>query len=59
MIDERHVDAILRIPSDFSEVYIDRKFNTINFVWVDSSTATLVKGYIEGSIKAMGSIKYI
>ena len=32
MIDERHVDAILRIPSDFSES-LYRQESSINFVW--------------------------
>ena len=52
MIDERNVDAILRIPSDFSEsLYRQESSIQLILYGVDSSTATLVKGYIEGSIK--------
>lgn len=52
MIDERRVDAILRIPSDFSEsLYRQESSIQLILYGVDSSTATLVKGYIEGSIK--------
>lgn len=63
MIDERNVDAILRIPSDFSEsLYRQESSIQLILYGVDSSTATLVKGYIEGSIKqweALNKSKFI
>ncbi|WP_308008120.1 ABC transporter permease [uncultured Fusobacterium sp.] len=52
MMDERNVDAILRIPSDFSEsLYRQESSVQLILYGVDSSTSTLVKGYVEGSIK--------
>lgn len=63
MIDERNVDAVLRIPSDFSEsLYRQESSIQLILYGVDSSTATLVKGYIEGSIKqweALNKSKFI
>lgn len=63
MIDERNVDAILRIPSDFSEsLYRQESSIQLILYGVDPSTATLVKGYIEGSIKqweALNKSKFI
>lgn len=52
MMDERNADAILRIPSDFSEsLYRQESSVQLILYGVDSSTSTLVKGYVEGSIK--------
>lgn len=63
MIDERNVDAVLRIPSDFSEsLYRQESSIQLILYGVDPSTATLVKGYIEGSIKqweALNKSKFI
>lgn len=63
MIDERNVDAILRIPSDFSEnLYRQESSIQLILYGVDSSTSTLVKGYVEGSIKqweALNKSKFI
>lgn len=63
MIDKRNVDAILRIPSDFSEnLYRQESSVQLILYGVDSSTSTLVKGYVEGSIKqweALNKSKFI
>ncbi|MDU1911671.1 ABC transporter permease [Fusobacterium sp.] len=63
MIDGRNVEAIIRIPSDFSEsLYRQESSIQLILYGVDSSTATIVKGYIEGSIKqweALNKSKFI
>ena len=52
LMSERKVDGILRIPSDFSEnLYKGESSVQLILYGVDSSTATTVKGYIEGSLK--------
>ena len=52
LMDDRKVDAVLKIPSDFSEnLYKQKSSIQLNLYGVDSSTATTVKGYIEVSIK--------
>lgn len=52
LMDDRKVDAVLKIPSDFSEnLYKQKGSIQLILYGVDSSTATTVKGYIEVSIK--------
>lgn len=52
LMDDRKVDAVLKIPSDFSEnLYKQKSSIQLILYGVDSSTATTVKGYIEVSIK--------
>ena len=52
LMDDRKVDAVLKIPSDFSEnLYKQKSSIQLILYGVDSSTATTVKGYIEISIK--------
>ena len=52
LMDKRDVDAIIRIPSDFSEnLYKQKSSMQLILYGVDSSTATTVKGYVEGSVK--------
>ena len=57
LMDKRKVDAILRIPSDFSENLYKQKGSVQLILYgVDSSTSTTVKGYIEGSIKKWSAL---
>ena len=52
LMEDRKVDAVLKIPSDFSEnLYKQKSSIQLILYGVDSSTATTVKGYIEVSIK--------
>ena len=52
LMDNRDVDAIIRIPSDFSKnVYTRGSSMQLILYGVDSTTATTVKGYVEGSVK--------
>lgn len=52
LMDNRKSDAILRIPSDFSEnLYKGKSAIQLILYGVDSSTATTVKGYIEGAVR--------
>lgn len=52
LMDNRKSDAILRIPSDFSEnLYKGKSTMQLILYGVDSSTATTVKGYIEGAVR--------
>ena len=52
LMDDRKVDAVLKVPSDFSEnLYKQKSSIQLILYGVDSSTATTVKGYIEVSIK--------
>ena len=57
LMDDRKVDAVLKIPSDFSEnLYKQKSSIQLILYGVDSSTATTVKGYIENSIKQWGAL---
>ena len=52
LMDNRDVDAIIRIPSDFSKnLYTRGSSMQLILYGVDSTTATTVKGYVEGSVK--------
>ncbi len=52
LMDNRDVDAIIRIPSDFSKnLYNGGSSMQLILYGVDSTTATTVKGYVEGSVK--------
>lgn len=52
LMDNRDVDAIIRIPSDFSKnLYTCGSSMQLILYGVDSTTATTVKGYVEGSVK--------
>lgn len=52
LMDNRKSDVILRIPSDFSEnLYKGKSTMQLILYGVDSSTATTVKGYIEGAVR--------
>lgn len=51
LMDGRTVDAIVRIPSDFTEsLYQQRASVQVILYGVDASNATVMKGYIEGAI---------
>ena len=52
LMDNRDVDAIIRIPSDFSKnLYNGGSSMQLILYGVDSTTATTVKGSVEGSVK--------
>ena len=52
LMDNRDVDAIIRIPSDLSKnLYTRGSSMQLILYGVDSTTATTVKGYVEGSVK--------
>ncbi|MBR6636225.1 MAG: ABC transporter permease [Phascolarctobacterium sp.] len=51
LMDSRTVDAIVRIPSDFTESLYQHRANVqIILYGVDASNANVMKGYIEGAI---------
>ena len=51
LMDSRTVDAIVRIPSDFTEsLYQNRANVQIILYGVDASNANVMKGYLEGGI---------
>ena len=51
-MDKREADAIIRIPPDFSEnLYKQETKIQLILYGVDSSTATIVKGYVESAVK--------
>lgn len=57
LMDKRGADAILRVPPDFSEnLYKEKGSIQLILYGVDSSTATIVRGYIEGSVKRWESL---
>ncbi|MCP1223606.1 ABC transporter permease [Sebaldella sp. S0638] len=52
LMDKREADAIIRIPPDFSEnLYKQETKIQLILYGVDSSTATIVKGYVESAVK--------
>ncbi len=52
LMDSRTVDAIVRIPSDFTESLYQHRANVqIILYGVDASNANVMKGYLEGAIK--------
>ena len=52
LMDQREADAIIRIPPDFSEnLYKQETKIQLILYGVDSSTATIVKGYVESAVK--------
>jgi ABC-2 type transport system permease protein len=63
LMDNRKADAIIRIPSDFSEnLYKQKASMQLILYGVDSGTATSIKGYIEGSVRrweALNKAKFI
>ena len=51
LMDSRTVDAIVRIPSDFTESLYQHRANVqIILYGVDASNANVMKGYLEGAI---------
>lgn len=52
MMNDRKADTILRIPSDFSKkLYNQESSMQLILYGVDSSTSTIVKGYVEGAVR--------
>ena len=53
LMDSRTVDAIVRIPSDFTESLYQHRANVqIILYGVDASNANVMKGYLEGGINS-------
>ncbi|MGL5513307.1 MAG: ABC transporter permease, partial [Sporomusa sp.] len=52
LVNERKADAIVRVPPDFSANLFNGSSSLQLILYgVDSSTATVVKGYVQGAVK--------